>query len=87
MATTITLTALAYETDDFLADLLNGTAEAAPVEAPKVEAPKGPVSDPEGDRYRVLRAAADACQAKGGTALEQLATVYAISCRDFPRTH
>lgn len=75
------------DTDDFLADLLNGTAVEEPVVAPKLELLKGPVSDPEGDRYRVLRAAADACRAKGGTALEQLATVYAISCRDFPRTH
>ncbi len=87
MATTITLTALAYENDDFLAELLSGApVEETPV-APKVEAPKGPVSDPEGDRFRVLLAAAEACKAKGGTALEQLATVQAISCRDFPRTH
>lgn len=71
---------------DFLAELL-----AAPdVEAPVVEAkaaPAGPASDPEGDRFRVLLAAAEACKAKGGTVLAQLATVQAISCRDFPRTH
>lgn len=72
---------------DFLAELLSGDAveEAPTVEAPK--APAGPVSDPEGDRFRVLKAAADACKARGGSALEQLATVQAISCRDFPRTH
>lgn len=70
--------------DDFLALLLSGEGEALPTARPVVV---GPVSDPEGDRYRVLRAAADTCRAKGGTFLEQLATVQAISCRDFPRTH
>jgi hypothetical protein len=73
--------------DDFLAELLSGAPVEEVVEAPKATVAKGPVSDPEGDRYRLLCAAADACKAKGGTVLEQLATVQAISCRDFPRTH
>lgn len=70
---------------DFLAELALPDDEV--VDAPAVAPAPVVHSDPEGDRFRELLAAAEACKAKGGTVLAQLATVQAISYRDFPRTH
>jgi hypothetical protein len=81
---------------DFLAELLAPAsdeqiaawnAESAAQAARAAARAVAPVSDPEGDRFRELQAAAEACKAKGGTVLAQLATIQAISQRDYPRTH
>jgi hypothetical protein len=81
---------------DFLAELLSDAspeqmavwaAENAAQAARAAARAAAPVSDPEGDRFRELQAAAEACKAKGGTVLAQLATIQALSQRDYPRTH
>jgi hypothetical protein len=80
---------------DFLSALLSDAspeqmaawaAEEAAQAARAAARAAAPVSDPEGDRFRQLQAAADACKAKGGTVLAQLATVWAVSLAEFPRT-
>lgn len=68
---------------DFLAELLALPDEV--VDAPVVAPTPVVHSDPEGDRFRELLAAAEACKAKGGTVLAQLATVWAVSLAEFPR--